>query len=43
MKVIALELFREYSFMKTIFEALKKGLNRIITVLKGDTMSEGET
>lgn len=43
MKMIAPELFREYSFMETTFEVLKTGLNRIITVLKGDTMSEGET
>ena len=42
MKMIAPELFHEYSFMKTIFEVLKTGLNRFITVLKGDTMSEGE-
>ena len=43
MKMIAPELFREYSFMETTFEVLKTGLNRIITVLKGDTMSEEET
>lgn len=43
MKMIAPELFRGYSFMETTFEVLKTGLNRIITVLKGDTMSEEET